>query len=269
MDAEHPRPNVDDPGHRAVAEPNTILLGVVGSTVHGVTVDSTDDRDEMGICIEPPEYVAGLRRFAQWVFRTQPEGARSGPGDIDRTVDSLRKWCRLALSGNPTVMLLLHVPDGQCSVLEQPGRDLRANRQWFAARRAGRAYLGYMQRQRDRLTGDRGQMRVNRPELIEQHGFDTKYAGHVLRLGYQGIEFLETGALTLPMPEPDRTRILDVRNGRVPFAEVLAEANDLQQRLERLLQSSPLPEHPDHDAVNAFLADAYRTWWSMRDHPQT
>ena len=64
----------------------------------------------MGICIEPPEYVAGLRRFEQWVYRTQPEGARSGPGDIDRTVYSLRKWCRLALAGNPTVMLLLHVP---------------------------------------------------------------------------------------------------------------------------------------------------------------
>ena len=36
-------------------------------------------------------------------------------------------------------------------------------------------------------------MRVNRPELIAAHGYDTKYAGHVLRLGYQGIEFLETG----------------------------------------------------------------------------
>ena len=69
----------------------------------------------MGSCIEPPEYVAGLRVFEQWVYRTQPEGARSGPGDIDRTVFSLRKWCRLALAGNPTVMLLLHIPDDRCS----------------------------------------------------------------------------------------------------------------------------------------------------------
>ena len=72
-----PAPNVDNAEHRAIAEPNTVLLGLVGSTVHGVTVDSADDRDEMGICIEPPEYVVGLRPFAQWVFRTQPEGARS------------------------------------------------------------------------------------------------------------------------------------------------------------------------------------------------
>ena len=81
-----------------------------------------------------------------------------GPGDVDRTVYSLRKWCRLALTGNPTVMLLLHVPDDQCSVLEEAGRELRANKHWFASRRAGHAYLGYMQRQRDRMTGERGQI---------------------------------------------------------------------------------------------------------------
>lgn len=259
--------NADDAEQRLVAEPNTILLGLVGSTVHGVTVDSADDRDEMGICIEPPEYVVGLRPFEQWVFRTQPEGARSGPGDIDRTVYSFRKWCRLALAGNPTVMLLLHVPDEQCSVLEAPGRELRANKQWFASRRAGHAYLGYMQRQRDRMTGDRGQMRVNRPELIAQYGFDTKYAGHVLRLGYQGLEFLESGRLTLPMRAPERERVLDVRTGRVSFEEVLAEADDLQRRLESGLEHSPLPERPDYDSVNAFLADTYRSWWGRAGAP--
>jgi hypothetical protein len=269
MPREQRERNVDNPAHRAVAEPNTVLLGLVGSTVHGVTVDSADDRDEMGICIEPPEYVAGLRPFAQWVFRTKPEGARSGPGDVDRTIYSLRKWCRLALSGNPTVMLLLHVPEEHCSILERPGRDLRTNKVWFAARRAGRAYLGYMERQRDRMTGERGQMRVSRPELIQRYGFDTKYAGHVLRLGYQGIEFLETGSLTLPMHEPERARVLDVRNGHVPFTEVVAEADELRQRLKTLIETSPLPEHPNNDAVNEFLADAYRTWWAIRDGSQT
>ena len=265
VDVRDVPPNVDDAEHRAVAEPNTILLGLVGSTVHGVTVDSADDRDEMGICIEPPAYVAGLKVFHQWVYRTRPEGARSGPGDIDRTVFSLRKWCRLALAGNPTVMLLLHVPDDQCAVLEEPGRVLRANRQWFASRRAGRAYLGYMERQRDRMTGERGQMRVNRPELIAAHGYDTKYAGHVLRLGYQGIEFLETGRLTLPMPSRERARVLDVRNGRVSFEDVLAEADALRRRLELLLDESPLPERPDLDGVNALLSEAYPAWWRRQE----
>ena len=36
---------------------------------------------------------------------------RSGAGDLDVVIYSARKWCRLALAGNPTVLLVLFVPD--------------------------------------------------------------------------------------------------------------------------------------------------------------
>jgi hypothetical protein len=35
-----------------------------------------DDRDAMGICIEPPSYVCGVNSFDQYILRTQPELAR-------------------------------------------------------------------------------------------------------------------------------------------------------------------------------------------------
>ncbi len=87
--------NVDS-GGRAAAEPNTILRATVGSKLHGLNLEATDDTDEMGVCVEPPEYVVGLRKFEQWVYRTQPEGHPSGPKDLDLTIYSLRKWVRLA-----------------------------------------------------------------------------------------------------------------------------------------------------------------------------
>ena len=34
-----------------------ILRATVGSTAHGLHLAGTDDRDEMGICIEPPASV--------------------------------------------------------------------------------------------------------------------------------------------------------------------------------------------------------------------
>ena len=65
---EEPRPNLDNATHRAIAEPNTILLGLVGSTVHGVAVDSADDRDEIGNLYRAREtYVAGLRACDRWI----------------------------------------------------------------------------------------------------------------------------------------------------------------------------------------------------------
>jgi len=41
---------------RDTAERSTILRGLVGSTVHGLNVnDGIEDRDEMGVCVEPFE----------------------------------------------------------------------------------------------------------------------------------------------------------------------------------------------------------------------
>ena len=109
---------------------------------------------------------------------------------------------RLALKGHPTVLLLLFDPDELTLVETEVGQRLRQLRPAILSKRAGRGDLGYLRGQKERLLGTRGQKRVNRPELVEAHGFDTKYAMHALRLGYQGLELLQTGRVTLPMPEP-------------------------------------------------------------------
>src|SRR5436309_11616411 len=94
---------------RRIAQDGCILRCVVGSTVHGLSNPGTDDRDEMGVCIEPREYVLGLRPFEHWVSRTQPEDMPSGPGDLDLPIYGLRKYGRRAMKGSPTVLLLLCV----------------------------------------------------------------------------------------------------------------------------------------------------------------
>ena len=54
-------------GH--VARAGEILRTVVGSGVHGIAIAGTDDHDEMGVFVEPPEHVVGLRRPADhYVF---------------------------------------------------------------------------------------------------------------------------------------------------------------------------------------------------------
>jgi len=250
----------------------TILRATVGSTVHGLHHGGQDDRDEMAVFIEPPEYLLGLRlarrqgvrnpyRFEHWVERTQPEGARSGPGDLDLVAYSLRKYVRLGLKGHPTVLLLLFVPDELTLVETELGRRLRELRPAMVSRRAGRGYLGYLRGQKELLLGTPGQRRINRPELIEAHGFDTKYAMHALRLGYQGVELLETGRVTLPMPEPERSRVMAVRRGERSLDDTLVEIDEVERRLGAALESTALPDRPDDDAVNTFLVDAYRRAW--------
>lgn len=243
---------------REIAENNLILLCQVGSTVHGLNLPGSSDNDELGVCLEPPQFVIGLRKFEQDVLRSKPDGVRSEDGDTDRTVYSARKFCNLALKGNPTILTLLFAPP---QYVTTQGRELQELAPAFASRRAGRAFLGYATQQRERLVGERGQKNVKRPELVEAHGFDTKYAMHMLRLGYQGVEYLETGRLTLPMPEEERAFIFGVRSGEVELEEVLTRAGELEEKLETLLTTSPLSEEPDYDTVNRWLIDTYSSHW--------
>ncbi|MCE5290251.1 MAG: nucleotidyltransferase domain-containing protein [Nocardiaceae bacterium] len=169
--------------HREIADDNTVLRTQVGSGLHGVTVKEADDRDEMGIAIEPPEVALGRnpKAFEQYEYRSQPVGVRSGPGDLDLVVYSLRKYVRLASAGNPTVLMPLFAPDAEIVRIAEPGLDLRANALMLLSKKAGLRFLGYMNSQRRHLAGESAP-RLNRPELIEQYGYDTKYAYHSMRI---------------------------------------------------------------------------------------
>lgn len=256
---------------RAIVDRGTILRATVGSTVHGLHHGGQDDRDEMAVFVEPPEYLIGLARargirggmygFEHFVERTQPEGVRSGPGDLDLVAYSLRKYIRLALKGHPTILLLLFVPPELTLVETELGKELRELRSALLSQRAGRGYLGYLRGQKERLLGTRGQKRVNRPELVDAHGFDTKYAMHAARLGYQGIELLETGRLTLPLREPERSRVMAIRTGERTFEETIAEIDEVERRLFEALERTELPPEPDRARVDRFIIEAYRRAW--------
>jgi len=258
--------------NREIAERCTILRGLVGSTVHGLNVnDGIEDRDEMGICVEPLEDAMALwAPFEQFIYRSAAEregreNARSIAGDLDLTIYSLRKWMRLALKGNPTILLLLFTPDDQLVHCDALGRELRGLAPQIISRRVQGPYLGYLQAQKQRLTGERGQKRIHRPELEEMYGFDTKYAMHMVRLGVQGVELLETGRITLPIAEPWLSWLRDLRQGRHTRDEALAAATELEARLDVLETTSPLPPQPDRAAADRWLVDAYCRAWASVD----
>ena len=109
---------------------------------------------------------------------------------------------------------------------------------------AAARFLGYLQSQRAAMTGEVG-AHTNRPELIAVHGYDTKYAMHALRLGVQGVELLTTGRITLPVPEPERAYLRQVRRGEVRLDDVVAQVDEAEARLAALQDTSDLPAEPD------------------------
>jgi hypothetical protein len=244
-----------------------ILRAVVGSTVHGTAVSDLADRDEMAIVIEPTSHVIGLHHWETTIERTQPDHVRSQPGDLDLTYHSLRKYCRLTARGNPTMLLPLFVPQSGIVEINTLGAELIAKRDMFLSKEAGEAFLGYMHAQGKRLRGEQGQRHgAPRSELIEKYGFDTKYAGHIVRLGLQGIELMETGRMSLPMQEKHREEVLAVRTGLVSLDWVFMRVAMLETLLKRAIDKSCLPALPNSKAINAFLVDAYCRQWGILWH---
>ena len=133
----------------------TILMVEVGSTAHGTGLPHGEDHDEMVVTVESPAQVLGLTEsgLTTTMYRTQPQGVRSGPGDIDRTVYSLRRFLRLAASGNPSILMAFWAPVLHAT---DEGRELRGLGEKFVSRHVIPRYRGYMQSQAERLLGLRG-----------------------------------------------------------------------------------------------------------------
>lgn len=244
-------------------EANLILRCTVGSTVYGLALEGTDDRDEMGIMLEPPSYITGLQEARTIVERTKPEGVRSGPGDLDLVIHPLQKWVALAVKGNPTVLTPLFAPHHQCQVMTARGNELRSMRKWIISKKAGYAFLGYLASQKLKFMGLRGQVGVKRPELVEKYGYDTKYAMHALRLGYQGIQLMNEGQISLPMRPLERALLMDVRRGVPKKDEVLKMIEALEVELRQAVEKTHLQDSADMHIINNFLHETYMREWPM------
>jgi hypothetical protein len=241
--------------------PSTILLVEVGSTAHGTGLPGGEDHDEMGVVIESAEEVLGLdeRGRATVMQRTQPEGVRSGPGDTDRTLHSLRRFIRLAASGNPSILMAMWAPVLEATAV---GHELQSLGEAFVGRHVIPRYRGYMQAQGMRLLGLRGgghgrRGGGGREELIAAHGYDTKYAMHAARLGFQCVELLTEGGLQLPIQGEPAEWLRAVRRGEVAFQEWWDRCLALDATLEAMADDDSLPEGPDRARIEA---------WAVRTH---
>lgn len=240
-----------------------IMLVEVGSTCHGTGLPGGEDLDLLGVLIESPTQVVGLdeQGYKNTMQRTQEGNNPSQPGDIDRQMYSLRNFCRLAAKGNPSVLQALWAPIYDYTIGEF-GYQLRELGPSFIGKHMIPKYMGYMQAQALRLLGLRGGDHGKRREnLINAHGYDTKFAMHAARLGFQCIELIETQHLNLPMQGDEREWLLSVRKGEVEFEEWWKIVLALDSALQRSLERSILRDGPDVQTIESFMMRTHLKYW--------
>lgn len=84
-----------------------------------------------------------------------------------------------------------------------------------------------------------------RASLESKYFYDTKHAGHLVRLIGEGQELLKTGYITFP--RPNAKELLDVRQGKYTYKELMeligGEDNGVDNQLSNI--ESILPHSPD------------------------
>lgn len=242
-----------------MTQPTTLFKAEWGSRAYGTNTPQSD-RDLIQVVIEPPPYVTGLELFSPKRSSTAPEGSRSYADDVDTVQYGLQKYATLAVEGNPQVLATLFLTEfieyNPMFKLLQDERDITVSKH------AGRKYLGYMTSQKLRITGEKNRS-TNRPELVELHGWDTKFGMHAVRLGFQGLELMETGAIKLPMEGPALELCRDIRAGKLSKREGLDLIEELQSQLEAAIDKSDFPDLGNRTAMSQILHAIYTHDWTI------
>lgn len=251
-----------------------ILTVLAGSHAHGINTEKSD-YDYLSIRVAPPESVIGIAPPPRTVTqRDAPQGARSKSGDVEHTCYELRHYMQLAAQGNPNILVPLFASEQHITHITEMGESLRALAPSIVSMQAVRRHLGYLDAQRGRMigAGPHQSRKPSRPELVELHGYDTKYAAHALRLAWQGVELARSGTLTLPMRLPAREMLQSIRAGGFTEAKVLEEIDSARAALVELVEGrvgSVLPASPDYQAINGWLTKWQLRYWfapTTEDH---
>ncbi len=226
-----------------------ILLGYRGSIAHGTYEPNTepgsiDDVDLMGIAVPDIEHYFGLRQY----------GSRGTVEIVDDPWDIVlyeaRKAVSLLTEANPNILSLLWLPEHLRIHVEPAGWRLIESRGVFATKAAFKPLVGYAHGQLKKMERNAcaGYMGEKRRRLVEQHGYDTKNAAHLIRILRMGIGFLRTGELEVE--RTDAAELLEIKHGEWSLEQVKQTASFLFGVAEEAHAASPLPERPNMDAIN-------------------
>jgi len=213
-----------------------LLEGIVGSVAYGLAGPGSDV-DRVGVFAAPTVAFHGLHRPKESIVTTAP----------DVTLHEAAKWCRLAMSGNPTASELVWLPDDLYLTRTRFGDELIGIRTAFlSAPRVRDAYLGYAGQQFRKLVS-----RGDGTFSSDTRRRTAKHARHLARLLHQGRTLYASGVLPIRLADPGW--FLDfgeqVADGDLARAQaLLAEAEEDFTRIR-----TPLPQRPDEPTIERWL----------------
>jgi hypothetical protein len=200
---------------------------VIGSRAYGLDTDASDT-DLRGIYLAPAEL--------QWSLFGAPEQFEDNAPQS--CYWELQKFLAMAFKANPNILECLYSP--MVEKVTPLGAELVAARQGFLSQMIFQTFIGYAMAQFKKIEQD-----------IRNSG-QIKWKHAMLRLLLTGAATLREARVPVRV-EAHRDRLLAVKGGEMPWAEVDTWRKELHRDFERALVEAKLPERPDYEAANRFL----------------
>jgi predicted nucleotidyltransferase len=256
-----------------------IHLFVGGSGMHGGTGHKPSDLDLMGVYIQPIELVLGITQMTTddkglkhvfqpdvQVWTTSNDNVKNNADDVDLNLFSLRKWSSMAATGNTNALEFLFVPNtawsaGNAAIWNE---FIAPNAQHFISKRAAFHFSEFSKGMLKRLKGGEGTGKHGqRPDLIEEFGYDTKAAMHLIRVLEEGRELMDTGKITLPRPNAQLLK--RIRSGEFDWVEIEFMYDNRQAALFAAQENSNLPAELDRAKISSIITAAQLEFWGYGD----
>ena len=242
---------------------NVMYETIMGSVAFGVSGDSSD-MDIYGFAIPPKDdlfphlrgEIAGFgtphRRFEQFEAHhvVDPDALGGSGRSHDLTIYSIVKFFQLAMENNPNIIDSLFTPATCVLHCTAVGSLVRERRQLFLPKGCWPKFKGYAYAQLHKIATKRPVGK--RAALVGDHGYDVKFAYHVVRLLGEVEMILIEEDLDL---QRDRERLKAIRRGEWTLERLQAWCAEKEGQLERACAESRLRALPDEEALRRLLLE--------------
>lgn len=231
---------------------------IMGSFAYGVSND-TSDVDVYGLFIPPIDHIfphtsghiMGFGPAAPKYDIYQKHHIELNSKEYDLALYNIVKYFQLCAENNPNMIDSLFVPSRCIIHSSDVGDILRENRRLFLHKGIQKRLSGYAYAQLKKLRSKTHEEGTKRSKMVEEFGYDVKFAYHILRLCLQAEMVMTTGDLDL---EANREILKSVRRGEWTLDEVDNWFKTKEKDLDELyVKCDVLPYAPDYDKLKQLL----------------
>lgn len=250
---------------------NCQYLTIMGSVSYGVSSD-TSDMDLYGFCVPPKDIVFPHTTGAIEGFGEPPQKFNvwqqhhvkrlDSAQTYDFSVYSIVSYFQLCMQNNPNMINSLFTAPNLVVHATPMAQRVREVRREFLHKGAWHKFKGYAFSQMHKIESKSNASNPKRAETIAKHGFDTKFAYHVVRLLAEVEQIMVEGDLDLMR---NREQLKAIRRGDMTLDEIKAHFVAKEKELEAVYLNSKLPHRPDEARIRSILLECLEMHYGSLD----